>query len=506
MSPLITFLAVGVVASVVYLFTHAAAQARSRAWRSAAHAAALTDVTTSDFLGIETGLTGRSGMLRVSLERYQRGKHEKGTRIVIDGLGHPSYEFALRKEGVGSAIEKAFGEREIELGDDDFDRRAYIHGSPRVVHAILDSETRALVGELIDGRVPTGDRGTPLKARVAVSDGALRAEIPERSFSPGGRPTPAGAADALLEAARRLTLPDDLPGRLAENVRTEPLPQVRLANLLTLNREYPGNKATRAALRRPAMTPTTRCDCGLPSPSGTRGMTSCGQIATSLEVADGRAARAVTALREALTADEAKAILEEALGAGRRVTARAAVGVLARIGGPTSSILWPRPSRPTTTGWSSPPPTPWASHSRLRPRRLSSPPSTATHRLSGPGSPRPSGVWALPPPSRRSGPWPHGTPSISACVAPRARPSPRSSRASAGRPRVSSAWSAASSGQLSLAEEHGEGRVSMAEELPTGGAAGEEQWPTDGLASADLQRGEDDERSAPHHPPERETD
>ena len=130
MGPLFAVFVGAVVLSVAYLVAHVAAQGRGRAWREAARRVGLTDVTTSDFLGIETGLSGRAGLLRVALERYQRGRHEKGTRIVIDGLGHPSYEFALRKEGVGSAIEKAFGEREIELGDVEFDRRAYIHGSP----------------------------------------------------------------------------------------------------------------------------------------------------------------------------------------------------------------------------------------------------------------------------------------------------------------------------------------------------------------------------------------
>jgi HEAT repeat protein len=330
--PLIGIVATGVVLSVVYLFAHAAAQARGRAWRVAAKAAGLTDPVTSDVLGIETGLTGRSGLLRVALERYQRGRHEKGTRIVIDGLGHPSYEFALRREGVGSTIEKAFGEREIELGDREFDRRVYIHGSPRVIHAILDSETRGLVGELIDGHIPTGDSPEPLKARVAVSDGALRAEIPERAFSPGGRRLP-GALLTLLTAARRLVLPDDLPSRLAENVRTDPLPAVRLANLLTLTREYPSYAVTREALRAALADADDEVRLRAAMVLGEDGYEVLRQIASSVDVADRRSARAVSALGSHLPREAAEGILHRALEAGRRATAAAAVQVLGRLGG-----------------------------------------------------------------------------------------------------------------------------------------------------------------------------
>jgi len=325
-------LTAGVVLSVVYLFAHVAAQSRGRVWREAANSVGLTDLVTSDFLGIERGITGRAGMLRVTLERYQRGRDERGTRIVIDGLGHPSYEFALRKEGVGSAIEKAFGEREIELGDRAFDDRAYIHGSPRVVHAVLDGETRRLVGELIAGRIPTGPAGEPLKARVAVSDGALRAEIRERPFQPGGRRIPE-ALETLLVAARRLVLPDDIPGRLAENVRTDPLATVRLSNLLTLTREYPDYEATRTALRAAGEDEDDEVRLRAAIALGDEGHEILRQIAASTDVEDGRSARAVSALDAHLTGAEAKGILESSLAAGRPATARAAVQALGRIGG-----------------------------------------------------------------------------------------------------------------------------------------------------------------------------
>jgi HEAT repeat protein len=287
---------------------------------------------SSDFLGVETGVTGRVGMLRVTLERYQRGRHEKGTRIVIDGLGHPSYEFALRKEGVGSAIEKAFGEREIELGDREFDRRAYIHGSPRVVHAVLDDETRRLVGELIGGRVPSADAPEPLKARVAVSDGALRAEIAEGAFRPGRQGLP-GALQTLLAAARLLVLPDDIPARLAENVRADPLAKVRLSNLLTLTREYPDYEATQQALHAACRDRDDEVRLRAAVALGEDGRDVLLQIAVSAEAQDGQATRAVSALGEHLTRPRAEEVLRHSLEKKRRSTAAAAVTALGRIGG-----------------------------------------------------------------------------------------------------------------------------------------------------------------------------
>jgi HEAT repeat protein len=332
MNPIIVLLGAAAAVSVVYLFAYEAGRARLRAWREAASAADLADPVAADVLGVPTGLTARSGLLRVSFERYQRGRSEKGTRIVIDGLGHPSYEFALRKEGVGSRIEKAFGEREIELGDPEFDRRAYIHGSPRVVHAILDAETRRLVGELIDGRISTEDSTEPLKGRVAVSDGALRAEIPESSFRPGGRRLP-DALRTLLTAAQRLVLPDDIPARLAENVRADPLPEVRLASLLTLARDYPAYAVTPEALRAACQDSDHEVRLRAALALGAEGRSTLIDLASRAAGDDGQTARAVSALGEHLAREQAEQVLGQALRSKRWVTARATVGVLGDRGG-----------------------------------------------------------------------------------------------------------------------------------------------------------------------------
>jgi hypothetical protein len=236
---------------------------------------------------------------------------------------------------VGSAIEKAFGEREIELGDDEFDRRAYIHGSPRMVHAILDAGARDLVGALIDGRIPVGASGETVKARVAVSDGALRAEISEGAFSPGGRNLPA-AVETLLDAARQLVLPDDVPARLARNVRHDPVPEVRLSNLLTLIREYPGYDATREALEAASGDRDAEVRLRAALERGEEGWAVLREIATSAAAGDSQSARAVRALGGRLAREDAEKILAQALVEKRRATAGATIRVFGEIGGSES--------------------------------------------------------------------------------------------------------------------------------------------------------------------------
>ena len=155
MGALFGIFAAAVGLSVAYLFAFEAGRSRARAWRAAADAAGLADLVTSDFLGVQTGLTGRVGLLRVAFERFQRGRSEKGTRIVIDGLGHPSYEFALRKEGVGSALENM----------------------TFVLHESDDDSTWSTVADAdLDG-------GTTSKATIVITTGSNDDQVHKRGYS-----------------------------------------------------------------------------------------------------------------------------------------------------------------------------------------------------------------------------------------------------------------------------------------------------------------------------------
>jgi hypothetical protein len=121
--PLFGLIAAAIAASVAYLVTAQRRRAQLQVWRLAATRSALADAEASEG-GIFEGaaVTGRSGDLRVRLEHYRKGKYEHGTKIVVTGLGHGAGGLSLRREGLGTAIEKGFtGEREIEIGDPSFD-------------------------------------------------------------------------------------------------------------------------------------------------------------------------------------------------------------------------------------------------------------------------------------------------------------------------------------------------------------------------------------------------
>ena len=107
-------------------------------------------------------MTGRSGDLRVRLEQYRRGKHEHGTKIVITGLGHGAGGLSLRREGLGTAIEKRFiGEREIEIGDPSFDDEYYVQGQAPLALAILAARDAAAARRPAAGAASRSRDGSP---------------------------------------------------------------------------------------------------------------------------------------------------------------------------------------------------------------------------------------------------------------------------------------------------------------------------------------------------------
>jgi len=324
------------VVGVPYLLAYAVCQLRDRRWRAWAEAAGVTDLVSSSLLWIRTRLTGRVGPLRVSFERY-RAADEYGTRVVVDGLGHSSGELDLRAENVGSAIKKALGAREIETGDAPFDDSFYVRGDARVVRAILDTETRWLLRGLLNRPVMAEMRRLVAlfgliphfedrKARLSVSDGALRVEVPGSNFRT--------LVAEILAAARRLVAPEDIPERLAHNARHDSRAGAQVANLLTLAREYPAHPRTRETLRELCQhSSDTEVRLRAAIELGEEGWETLRRIASSLSTADSCAARALDALGEGLFREQAEAFVRRALPQKRLATARAAIRALGRIGG-----------------------------------------------------------------------------------------------------------------------------------------------------------------------------
>jgi len=322
-------------APVVYLVLWLRFRERAQAWREAARAAGLTDVQTSTFMGVETKLAGRAGALRVRIESYSRGKSEHGSRVVIDGLRHGSYALAIRPEGVTSAFEKVVGERELELGDEAFDREAYLQGAPALIRAVFDAETRRAMRALLGGKLRVTRRGAArvVDVRASVSDNELRVDLPDRVFS-SPLPWLPEVLKALLDVGARLQRPDDLAVKIAANTRVEPVPAVRLANLQTLGREFPSHAATRDAFAAALDDEDLQVRLQAAIALGPDGRQALADIANRDDVPDAIAARAIEALGTEFGPERAIEKLDSAMRAGCPAVAQACISIIGAAGTP----------------------------------------------------------------------------------------------------------------------------------------------------------------------------
>lgn len=334
MNGMMGVLVAALASSIGYLLSRLRGHERAKWWRLAAEAAGLTNIRMTEFFGIATSLTGAAGTLAVKVQTYHRGKYEHGTRMVIGGLRHGAYALSIRPEGAAAAIEKTFGERELEVGDPAFDGAAYLQGSPALIRAIFDAETRRLVGALLQGRLRAdGMAGSKTfdKLRVSVSDDELRVDVRSSPFDSTEQWLPSILAQ-LVGVANRLARPDDLAVRIAANVRGEPLAAVRLANLRTLNAEFAGHAATREALHAALGDESADVRLHAASALGPAGLDTLLEL-TSARSPDHVAARAIGALGSGFPPERAGALLAEAREAGRPATALACVESLGASGG-----------------------------------------------------------------------------------------------------------------------------------------------------------------------------
>jgi hypothetical protein len=326
--PVLGFLFAGLVGSIVYLLSAEKGRARARGWREAARAASLTDVEETETLGVPRQLTGLASGLRVRLEGYRRGKYERGTRVTIGPLGHGPYGFALRREGLGTAFEKAVGETEIEIGDRHFDDEFYVQGAAPLARALLDAETRRRLGMLFRGELGVETR----RVRVALAGDRLQVELRERSFANNGENLRV-ILPKVLAVARRLVAPADVPARLTSNLGEEPDPRVRLACLQTLVREFPDSSATRAALLAARSDASDEVRLRAAMALGAEGRPTLLSLASDETTLDACAGRAVGALGEHLEPSRAAEILDRARQSRRVATAAACLEALGRRGG-----------------------------------------------------------------------------------------------------------------------------------------------------------------------------
>ena len=309
-----------------------------RAWQDAVTAAGLTRVE-------ETGgsLSCWKGGLHVRLTRYSRGK-EYGTRVAISGPAL-ARTLTLRPEGTDSAWRRLRGWQEIEVGDPAFDRAVWVEGPPLLVRAILDADTRQALLALFEVGLAR-PRLAPFYATGRLEQGVLWIELPETrapkpdpavlwdyTLSSGAGAHFAEALRASITLAERLASPRDAARRVADNLKSEPVPGVRLHCLTTLVHELPDHPATREALLAAREDPDAEVRLRAGMALGAEGRDLLLSLALGEGAEDATTERAVAALGQQLTLDEATAILRNALRARRESTARAAMGVLAHRGG-----------------------------------------------------------------------------------------------------------------------------------------------------------------------------
>jgi HEAT repeat protein len=246
--------------------------------------------------------------------------------------------------------------KEIEIGDEDFDKQVSVQGPPALALALLDGDMRRTIRAMLRGRLEVrGHR--PLWASGRLEDGALRVDVPERSVARRSlirhysEPEQAGDAyldgeyklpqilRAALDLAARLVVPEDLARRIADNQAGEPEPHIRLQALLTLLREFPEHAATREAVLAARQDPDAEVRVRAGIALGADGRDVLLGAAGGEGAEDATSARAVAALDTSLTSGQAAELLKNALRTRRLATARACLGILGRHGAAATQTL-----------------------------------------------------------------------------------------------------------------------------------------------------------------------
>ncbi len=322
------FGALAVAAALAIVVTSRRRRARVKAWREAASDAELTAVSVlGDLVG--GSLQGRSGHLSVRFEAYRSGEEDSGTRITIRRVDDAN-GLSIRSEGIGTGLAKRLDlAREVEIGDEFFDRRFFVEGTAPLAFALLDAKTRRRLTSLLGGGLWVEDRER-VSVRATLVRGVLTLEVPNNYGAVN--PRLATALRGGLDLLRTLAPPSDIPARIAENLRGEPEPGVRLAALATLQREYPEHGATRQALIAAVhdRSDEVRLRAGLAL--GEQGREILLALAGSPKAGDSCSARAVTALGDGLPREEVEATLRRALESNRPATAVACLHGLVRFG------------------------------------------------------------------------------------------------------------------------------------------------------------------------------
>jgi hypothetical protein len=283
-----------------------------RLWTDAAAACGLqVEGSFSSFWGLPLMLKAREGSLKVRLK--SNGQRWRGTRVVVEVPEPKRFsEVRMTRREHGQA---RFG-RQIEAGDEAFDKTFFIEGPMQLVHALLDPEVRRLLIRV--------NAESPLE----IAGGELRAEVRDERVPE--------ILSLLLAVGRRITRIQHVAQRVvAENARGDPEVGVRLQNLLFLVGEHPRKRRTVEALRTACADPSPQIRLRAAQELGAEGQDVLIELADSA-VDDTWSAQAVSILGRRLPFDRVNAILTRGLCGHRILTARACLESLGRSGNPAA--------------------------------------------------------------------------------------------------------------------------------------------------------------------------
>ena len=292
--------------------------------RLAARYMRLTEIHEGKGLFARPQLRGRSGALGVQIDAWRQGD-ATGPRILVTGLWPGAEGLRVHREGAGSSR---------EIGAPAFDQEFWIEGPAALAFAVLDDPVRWRLADLLRGYVAVEGR-EPVQVSAWLEGRELEVRIEEDV----GAGVLAAVLERALDIAHRLRTPDDIPGRIAANLRSEHEPGVRLRCVLLLARELPQHPATREALLAVRQDPYEEVRLQAGWFLGEEGRSTLLALVGSERTEDSCAARAVAALGEWLPTGQAEAALLRALERGRTETARACMEALERRDGLTSESL-----------------------------------------------------------------------------------------------------------------------------------------------------------------------
>jgi hypothetical protein len=204
---------------------------RTQLWLEVARASALTDLgDMASGFGVPQ-LAARAGVLEVLFEEFGPDG-DPGTRIVV--TPPKPVDVTMMPDGLTTFLATEIVRGEIDVGDRPFDDAFWINGTPLIVHAFLDADTRHRLLELRRA------------GRVEVRRGELRLELLDGDDDLGRL---IRCFPDVLACVGRLSELQPAVLAVARNAREDPVPRVRLNNLNLLVRELRDDPETEATLR-----------------------------------------------------------------------------------------------------------------------------------------------------------------------------------------------------------------------------------------------------------------